>query len=306
MVVKMNEYEAEIKSMKEYTYQWLPENYTDPTEPILKITKSSLGTFDWCPKKYDFSYQQRLPQDQTEAMRKGTIMHNAREDFFNEFDIVKAETMNDDELLDYCSSLFPVDDYFEEYQTIAVFESQRFMEALKEGKTDEYLPVCNEGKFDCEILIPSDANPKFPLSRDYVVHLQGIIDRIFKEGNGYIPMEFKTGPWKDYKASGMRKEMAFYKLLIENSSESVLNNAGLEPNVPVTHWSWYYPISNYIFCEEATNAYRKNNVKKVIQNIAKLIHSYEQKLFETKFYYKTCAHCSFFGLCDAAEENTWL
>tara|TARA_R100000734_G_C3317490_1_gene110683 strand:- start:16 stop:936 length:921 start_codon:yes stop_codon:yes gene_type:complete len=306
MVVKMDEYKNEIDSMLEYTYQWLPENYSDPTEPILKITKSSLGAFDWCPKKYDFSYQQRLPQDQTEAMRKGTIMHNAREDFFNEFDIVKAETMNSEELLDYCSSLFPVDDYFEEYQTIAVFESQRFMDALKEGKTDEFLPVCNEGMFDCEITIAANTNPKYPLRRDYVVHLQGIIDRVFKEGNGYIPMEFKTGPWKDYKATGMRKEMAFYKLLIENSSEAVLRNAGLEPNVPVTHWSWYYPISNYIFCEEATNAYRKNNVKKVMQNIAKLIHAYEQKLFETKFYYKTCAHCSFFGLCDAAEENTWL
>jgi len=305
-VVKMDEYKNEIDSMLEYTYQWLPENYSDPTEPILKITKSSLGAFDWCPKKYDFSYQQRLPQDQTEAMRKGTIMHNAREDFFNEFDIVKAETMNSEELLDYCSSLFPVDDYFEEYQTIAVFESQRFMDALKEGKTDEFLPVCNEGMFDCEITIAANTNPKYPLRRDYVVHLQGIIDRVFKEGNGYIPMEFKTGPWKDYKATGMRKEMAFYKLLIENSSEAVLRNAGLEPNVPVTHWSWYYPISNYIFCEEATNAYRKNNVKKVMQNIAKLIHAYEQKLFETKFYYKTCAHCSFFGLCDAAEENTWL
>ncbi len=306
MVVKMDEYKNEIDSMLEYTYQWLPENYSDPTEPILKITKSSLGAFDWCPKKYDFSYQQRLPQDQTEAMRKGTIMHNAREDFFNEFDIVKAETMNSEELLDYCSSLFPVDDYFEEYQTIAVFESQRFMDALKEGKTDEFLPVCNEGMFDCEITIAANTNPKYPLRRDYVVHLQGIIDRVFKEGNGYIPMEFKTGPWKDYKATGMRKEMAFYKILIENSSEAVLRNAGLEPNVPVTHWSWYYPISNYIFCEEATNAYRKNNVKKVMQNIAKLIHAYEQKLFETKFYYKTCAHCSFFGLCDAAEENTWL
>jgi hypothetical protein len=306
MVVKMDEYKNEIDSMLEYTYQWLPENYSDPTEPILKITKSSLGAFDWCPKKYDFSYQQRLPQDQTEAMRKGTIMHNAREDFFNEFDIVKAETMNSEELLDYCSSLFPVDDYFEEYQTIAVFESQRFMDALKEGKTDEFLPVCNEGMFDCEITIAANTNPKYPLRRDYVVHLQGIIDRVFKEGNGYIPMEFKTGPWKDYKATGMRKEMAFYKILIENSSEAVLRNAGLEPNVPVTHWSWYYPISNYIFCEEATNAYRKNNVKKVMQNIAKLIHAYEQKHFEPKFFYKTCSHCSYFGICEAANTDTWL
>jgi len=43
-----------------------------------------------------------------------------------------------------------------------------------------------------------------------------------------------------------------------------------------------------------------------MKNIAKLIHAYEQKIFETKFYYKTCTHCSFFGLCDAAQDSGWL
>ena len=66
-------YNAVISSMREYTYQWNHENYDDPSMPILKITKSSLGTFDWCPKKYDFSYVQRLPQDQTEAMLKRRV-----------------------------------------------------------------------------------------------------------------------------------------------------------------------------------------------------------------------------------------
>ena len=305
-----SDYKTEIDSMQEYTYQWLPENYSDPSEPILKITKSSLGTYQWCPKKYDFSYQQRLPQDQTEAMRKGTIMHNAREDFFNEFDIKKAETMSNSEILDYCSSLFPIDDYCEDYQTIAVFESQRFIDAVAENKTHEYLPVCNEGKFDCEITIPVgpykggawNNNEEFSLNREYVVHLQGIIDRIFQEGNGYIPMEFKTGPWKDYKATSMRKEMAFYKILIENSSDLVLREAGLEPNIPVTHWSWYYPISNHVHCEPS----KIRNQNSVMVYIARLIKSYENKLFETNFYYKTCAHCSFFGLCDAAQEDTWV
>ena len=43
---------------------------------------------------------------------------------------------------------------------------------------DEYLPVCNEGLFDAEITIPADTNPKFPLLRDYKIHIQGIIDRL--------------------------------------------------------------------------------------------------------------------------------
>lgn len=295
-------YEEEIKNMDEYTYQWVPENYEKENEPILKITKSSLGSYTWCPKKYQFSYIERLPQDQTEPMRKGTIMHNAREGFFNDFDIKKAEDMSHDEVLDYCTSLFPIDDYFDDYLTIASFEASRFVEARAEDKIDSFLPVCNEGKLDCEITITSDTNPKFPLTRDYKIHLQGIIDRIFLEDGGYIPMEFKTGLWKDGRTSGMRKEMAFYQLLIENSSEEVLKQAGLESNVPVSHWAWYYPISNYIYSEPV----KKSSMTAMMKSIAKLIWAYEQSLFPAKFFYKTCAHCSFFGICDAAQDDGWL
>ena len=42
-------YNARIASMREFTYDWLVENYDDPSKPILKITKSSLGSYDWCP-----------------------------------------------------------------------------------------------------------------------------------------------------------------------------------------------------------------------------------------------------------------
>lgn len=292
-------YEAEINSMDEYTYQWLPENYSDPSEPILKITKSSLGSFLWCPKKYEFSYIERRPIDQSEAMRKGTIMHNAREDFFNIFDVKKAENMTSDEVLDYCSSLFPLDEYFEDYTHMAIFEAQRFVDARKEGKLHEFLPACNEGKFDCEIIIEANTDPKFPLQRDYKVHLQGIIDRIFQEETGYIPMEFKTGAWKDYKKTMMRKEMAFYQIMIENCAPSVLRNAGLEENVPVSHWAWYYPISNHFYVEEV----KKTSKKSVFKSIARLIHAYENKEFPIKFYAPTCSHCSFFPICD---EETWL
>ena len=57
-------YEARISSMRDFTYDWQPENYDDPSKPILKISKSSLvNTFGWCNKKYEFAYIQKLPQD---------------------------------------------------------------------------------------------------------------------------------------------------------------------------------------------------------------------------------------------------
>ena len=134
--------------MRDFTYQWLPEDYDDLSQPILKITKSSFGSFQWCPKKYYYSYYERLPQDTTEAMIKGTVVHNVREDFFNEFDVKKAEHMSFDELVQYNLGLHPIDDYGEIYQNIATFEANRFIEAREMETLDDYLPVVNEEMLD--------------------------------------------------------------------------------------------------------------------------------------------------------------
>jgi len=294
-------YENEIKNMKKYTYKWKPENYNKPEEPILKVSKSSLGSFDWCPKKYEFNYIERLPQDTTEAMLKGTVLHNHREDFFNIFDIKKAASMDEQEVLEYCTGLMPIDDYYDISLTVAAFEAQRFIDAQKENKVHEFLPAVNEGMFDAEITIAADTNEKFPLTRDYVIHIQGIIDRIFVEDGKIILFEYKTGGWKDYKATSMRKEMAFYQLLLESATDTVLENFGLSKDMPITHWGWYYPVSNHVQVEPV----KTRTMTSVKNNLAKLLHAYEQDHFGTKYFYKTCAHCSYFAICDGNLES-WI
>ena len=288
--------------MREFTYKWYPDKYDDEDEPILKITKSSFGTFNWCPKKYEFSYPLRLPQATTEAMIKGTAVHDSREDFFNAFDINKAENMSYDELVTYNMGLHPIDDYTEMYRTISIFEAERFIEAREEDKLYDYLPVINEVMMDAEITIPHAINPKCILERDYKVHLQGIIDRMFIQDGNYIPLELKTGPWKDYKLTMMRKELAFYKILVENAPQETILEAGLDPNIPITNWGWYYPQSNYLQVEKV----KKQSINAVYNGIAKLIKAYELQQFDAKYYYNTCQHCSFMSICPAAQEGEWL
>lgn len=305
---KDEKYKLVIKNMKEFTYDFKPENYEDETKPILKISKSSLGSFDWCARKYKFNYIERLPQDTSEAMLKGTILHNHREDFFNEFDVKKALTLNEDEVLDYCTSLMPIDDYYDLSLTVAAFEAQRFIDAKKENKAHEYLPAINEEVFDAEIIVRRGPykggawNDKqdFFLERDYVVHIQGIIDRIFVEDGKIILFEYKTGGWKDYKATSMRKEMAFYQLLLESAPDEVLLKYGLDPDMPITHWGWYFPAANHVQVEPV----KPRSLVSVKNSIARLLLSYEQEKFDTKWFYKTCAHCSYFGICEGNLE-TW-
>jgi len=285
-----------------YTYQWKPENYGQEDEPILKISKSSLGSYQWCPKRYEFQYVEKRPIETTEVMIKGSIIHNAREAFFNEFDIKKAESLSHEELVNYCMSLHPIDDYSEMYEAMSIFEANRFLEAAEEEATDDFIPVINEAMLDARITIRQDENPKYPLSRDYIVHLQGIIDRMFKEGDRYIPMELKTGGWKDWKKTMMRKEMAFYKILFENTPDEELRELGVDPDIPISHWGWYYPAANYVYVEDA----KKSSMTAVRKGIAEMIHSYETGIFPTKYFAKTCSNCSFFGICDAANTESWF
>jgi hypothetical protein len=142
-------------------------------------------------------------------------------------------------------------------------------------------------------------NLKYPLNRDYEVHLQGIIDRIFIEDGKYILMELKTGLWKDTKRSGMRSEMAYYKLLMERATDEELIAAGLDPEIPITHWGWFFPDSNFLYVESCLKASQTALLKK----FPKLVKSYEEENFPASYYYKKCVHCSFMPICDAAIEN---
>ena len=42
-------------------------------------------------------------------------------------------------------------------------------------------------------------------------------------------------------------------------------------------------------------------------NIAKLIYTYEQEYFPATFYMPTCSqYCSYYGICEAAQNDSWL
>jgi CRISPR/Cas system-associated exonuclease Cas4 (RecB family) len=271
----------------DFTYQWNTNWQGD--EPILKITKSSLSSFNWCKKLYEFRYLDRRPQDTSDAMLKGTIVHNTYEELFNAVDLTEMEGKGQEEISSYITSLLPIDDYYDTYDAIIAFESDRYV-----TDPELFMPVINEEIFNAQWVVEANVNPKYPLRRDYTVHLQGIVDRVFEENGAIIPIELKTGLWKETKLSSMRKEMAFYKLLMEISDDARFDN--------VTHWGWFYPDSNHFFVEEC----KKASTTALKKSFARLIHSYEQELFPSSYFYRKCVHCSFMGICDEAIEKQLL
>jgi len=295
--------------MREYTYQWEPNAKGGP---LLKITKSSLGSFNFCPASYRYSYdpfgEGKVAQTTSEAMLRGTIVHNAQEEFWKMVDTEKSMEYIDDPnaLVKYYRGLYPqsnCDITQDIYRSMSAWSAERFLECVEEGAIHNFVPAGNEIKLDAEFTIDMQDETSVR------VHLQGIIDRVFIDNNegtdGYIPLELKTGPWKDSKKTNMRKEMAFYQLLFEEATVEALEEAGLNPEIGMTHWGWFFPASNYLYVEEV----KSRSMTSVYNSIRKLITAYRDEEFPFKFFYKKCQKCGHYEHCEAAgggENYDWF
>jgi len=235
-------------------------------------------------------------------MTKGTIIHDAQEQFWKMVNIEEALTHSDEpmKLQKHFRTIYPeapAEDYEDIYRAMTAYNTERFLECIEEETLGNFVPVGNEVVM----------NGAFTTESGVSVHLMGIIDRIFYEDGGYILMELKTGAWKETsgKKSSMRKEMAFYKMLYENSNPEDIIAAGLDPEIPINHWGWYFPASNYVYTEKVSS----RSATAVLNSMDKLINSYLEDQFNDTYFYKKCIHCGHFDHCEAAqgsEQNDWF
>ena len=105
-------------------------------------------------------------------------------------------------------------------------------------------------------------------------------------------MELKTGKWHPRKMSAMRMEMAYYKMLIELSTEEELIEAGLNDSI-VTHWGWRYSAADRLDYEPI----KRVSERAMETALNKLLRMYvEQEFPMTKDDFK-CSYCDYMDLC---------
>ena len=246
-----------------FTYQWNPSAEDGPT---LKITKSSIGTFNFCPASYVYSYDPF-----GEAMEyiddPNALVKHFREYYPEAQDEISVAI----------------------YRAMSAWSAERFIDSVKEGTLEFYKPIANEVMLDATYVLETEEYGRVN------IHLQGIIDRMFFDGDGYVPLELKTGPWKDSKKTNMRKEMAFYQLLFEECEAEDLIKQGIDPTHGITSWGWFFPASNYIYVEEV----KSRSMTSVMNSLKKLVTAYFEKEFPHKFFYKKCEKCGHYEHCDA-------
>jgi CRISPR/Cas system-associated exonuclease Cas4 (RecB family) len=306
------------------TYQWQPGH-----EKMLRITKTSLTSdFDFCPKQYQYKRIHQLPEPSTDAMTKGTNVHDAVEEFYdNAMPIVEElfKLMQRDkreEALALALSILPEKEYTLGEQPVIETRIKWDLERLLSVGPDKYLPIMNE------LEVHAFVDEEFEFNGEMVpipIHYAGSIDRGFSEEDGGVAiMELKTGKWvqsknKDdewndskFKMQSMRTEMAYYQYLLAKAEHQYQN---------VTHWGWVYPAGSGAQLDtynkygyeqravdrivyEALNTRTVNTYRKKIEKLkAALLTAYLTDDFPAKPSTAKCAWCSFKSICPSWDGN---
>ena len=298
-------------------------SYIMGVKPYLRMTKTSLTSdFDFCPKQYEYKRIHRLPEPQTDAMLKGTNVHDAVEEYYNNImpHVNELYTLmqrdKKEEALQLALSVLEEKEYTLGEQPIINNRLNWDLQRLLAEGPDNYLPIINELEVHAFVEEKIDFNGE---EITIPVHYAGSIDRGFTDGGGGVAiMELKTGKWvqtknkegdwqdSKFKLQSMRTEMAYYKDLLKMANHEYQD---------VTHWGWVYPsgsladldtLNKYgyeqraidkIFYESCTGRTDTTYKRKIRRMKDALLTAYLTEDFPTKPSAGKCAWCSFKSIC---------
>lgn len=284
-----------LASYKESSYTWQPGD-----EGCLRITKSSLGTHNFCPYQYKLSNIYQLRSAENEAMVKGNNVHAIVEYFWANVGkpLETAKSLlaegNERQAKETLRSVIPKPPEAYKLGEEAVIEKwfdwqwERFLVT----KGVNWVAVGNE--------VPVHARINVDIHGENIpVHLRGFIDTIFSDGEGgFILMELKTGKWNLKKAKSMREEMQFYRLALEEGQHS--------DYLPISHWAWEFPngaanggVKPEWEIEELGTRKTSYAPRTVNNNIRKLVLGHVTGTFEPEPHAAKCEWCDFMELCPA-------
>jgi len=284
------------------SYAWTPEMGKDGI--IIRMSKSTLTSPSWCAQQLWLQHNYPKKQGLVKHLVLGDDVHNGLEMFYDNLadaDIgelhrrAKHGSDISKSLLKYIpdkdaivnnrreeNKEFPFydEDYYRNMEWLMAYETARMAMA----KTP--MPLANEVRLELKREVEVPGYGTIP------VQFVGIIDRVFEAPDGGLMVfELKTGKWSDAKLSNMRKEMSYYKFLIENADPAYLKEKGIDRTV--THWGWRYSAADH-WNIEPVKSVSERGMMKTMRDLIKMY--LDQEFPPTKADFK-CGYCDYLELC---------
>lgn len=289
------------------SYAWTPEMGEEGI--VIRMSKSTLGSVDWCAQQMWLDHNYPKPQGLVKHLVVGDDVHNGLDLFYQKIEkqkrgmTIRQLKNNGADMTEYLKKLIPSekevmenrraenkdfpfyhDDYYRNMNWLMEFENARIKMA-----SEVWMPLANEVRLEVKLDMDIEGYGTIP------VQFVGIIDRVFEAPDGGLMLyELKTGKWADYKLPDMRREMAFYKFLIENCDSAYLQERNIDR--PVTHWGWRYSSADHWTIENTKSASMiamKNRMKKLI----KMYLDQEFPIAKENYRFSPCSYCDKLELC---------
>ena len=293
-------YPEMLESYEKSLYNWQPEM----TDKILRVSKSSLSTFDFCPKQYYFEKILRMRGEDQDHHIRGSNVHDAVE-YFWKASSDNLQTVNDliskgnlnlaKKELRKSLPKPPTPYVFGEEPQLNLYVDWQFERLLHmQGNSRDWFPIANEVEVHSKRIVVASDGTEVP------IHMKGYIDRIFidEDHTGIILMELKTGKWVERKRSQMRAEMQFYRMMLEHSPHIEF--------LPVVGWGWQFPggginggdgpLWDYESVKGPGGRYAPKTVEK---RLVRLVDAHLKDDFPAEAHENKCAWCDFMELCPA-------
>lgn len=168
----------------------------------MRLSKSKVNSYLKCPLEFKFQYIDEIEVPANEYMALGSDVHMIAEKFTEKFGDEITDIDNRNELLKIAHDLDLSYDLTAHIDNLSSFFDEIFVE-------NDYKLFCAE-----EYII--DEEHRF----------SGICDIILVDGNGeLVVIDYKTGNSSSF--SKYRRELCYYKLLVENVYNRTVSNVGV-------------------------------------------------------------------------------
>ena len=297
------QYPELLESYDKSCYNWSP----DMDDKILRITKSSVGTFDFCPKQYYFQNILGLRGEERDYHVRGSNVHDAVEWFWKqapeiipevESFIADGNTELAKKELRKAMPTPPTPYIYGERAQMNQYSDWQFERLMHmRHNARDWLPVGNEVEVHAtRVVVASDGS-------EVSIHMKGFIDRIFIDADhtGIILMELKTGKWVEKggrKRSSMRAEMQFYRMMLEHSPHIEY--------LPVVGWGWQFPGGGInggdgpMWDYESVKGPGGRYAPKTVENrLRRVVDAHLNDDFPAEAHERKCEYCDFMEMCPA-------
>jgi ATP-dependent helicase/DNAse subunit B len=239
----------------------------------IRLSVSKVKTFSDCHKKYDFSYNLKLPQKEFEYHSFGRFIHQVLEDFH--LDYINGSTEP------YNKTMGRV------YKTAMVnYKAKLSTDSQKEAyeMINLYLQKVYNDNLSKSTILAVEKNFNLPITEN--VNLNGMIDRVQLDPDGIINVsDYKTTKNKKYLKDDFLQLLTYsYVLYCE------------DPTITQVRGSYILLRHNFESIEKVFQLDEILAVKERYEQYARNIQ--EEQLWEPNVS-RLCEYCSFVDVCEA-------